>query len=617
MALPVTKLIIAMLTGLRKLFRHPHDEPAPHDGPPPVVVAPAATPAAKPSTPKTEAPPPRESSSGPSKKSGTGMIRLTLKGILRRFPEELRSEVRTDIAHDAAIHLPASAISQQLAKGRVSVTLGQLKKLAPEGSFAGPSDQDSVLVDLPLQEIIPQLKGSGQTRRRQGENTGAFLKPSSPSGKSTPRPDTAQPGMTEAAKKPATQATSGPTSPAPSPAGGKSAASAPPPYSPPPTMEMFARRQKQGASARPTTLASNRPGGVSMTTRPDAIPTFNLEESDTTESSNDIMKVPLNELFPDWPEAVQEEVLKLPDPDAAEVNFPAGMIAPGIQRGKVVFPWRQVRGWIEPKIEASVSEHDSLELSISLKVLVPRFLAHKKPVAQKQSFSELEEIPDLFSPDGIRKAREKPTPSTTAAAGEPGAPDSSGSTTPAQETPNLKPGGLPDPSELAVPAKYEPKPVKAGGTSDSPRASLSAPGSPDRRGTETISGQQGIPLTLGRIFLQPDKSTWTIQEIVDKTSLLLGVSGALVATEDGLLVASQIPNGRNEETIAAFLPRLFSRVAETCGTMEIGTPRMIGMEIESGPVTAIKSGKSFLLVFGERGHSVPMEAIQAIAKHLD
>ena len=51
-------------------------------------------------------------------------------------------------------------------------------------------------------------------------------------------------------------------------------------------------------------------------------------------------------------------------------------------------------------------------------------------------------------------------------------------------------------------------------------------------------------LEFGEIFGQPQKKDWTLQEVIQKSAALRGVSGALLATADGLPIASQWPGMR-------------------------------------------------------------------------
>jgi hypothetical protein len=41
------------------------------------------------------------------------------------------------------------------------------------------------------------------------------------------------------------------------------------------------------------------------------------------------------------------------------------------------------------------------------------------------------------------------------------------------------------------------------------------------------------PTTMGEVFGQPDKKDWPPNEVVQKTAALKGMSGALIATNDG------------------------------------------------------------------------------------
>jgi predicted regulator of Ras-like GTPase activity (Roadblock/LC7/MglB family) len=121
---------------------------------------------------------------------------------------------------------------------------------------------------------------------------------------------------------------------------------------------------------------------------------------------------------------------------------------------------------------------------------------------------------------------------------------------------------------------------------------------------------------LGEIFGAPDRTEWTPAEICRRICALEGVAGSVLALSDGLAVAAQLPAGLKGETVAAFLPRIFSRVSESAGEMELGPLSSVTLAAGQGRCAIYKAGKLYLAVLGHPGAALPEAMLGRIAAEI-
>src|SRR5262249_33815031 len=140
----------------------------------------------------------------------------------------------------------------------------------------------------------------------------------------------------------------------------------------------------------------------------------------------------------------------------------------------------------------------------------------------------------------------------------------------ASDIPDLfGPGAQGAPAAPASPAAAEPRPAAPAPSAIS-AAMAAAEVKPSRKPGEE----------LAQLFGEPDKRHWTPNDIVHKTSTLPGVAGALIALQDGLLVASCMPSSWKTETIAAFLPQIFGRMRQYTNELKMGELESIAFSVE-------------------------------------
>ena len=88
---------------------------------------------------------------------------------------------------------------------------------------------------------------------------------------------------------------------------------------------------------------------------------------------------------------------------------------------------------------------------------------------------------------------------------------------------------------------------------------------PPKSTSPSAAKAQSVPST-GAVTA-PDKLTLARSsplptELVQRACHLSGVTGALIATPDGLVIASQLPSSMNAEMAAGFLPQVYSRLGQ-------------------------------------------------------
>lgn len=120
--------------------------------------------AAPPRSVRVDAQPPMAPRPGtPGNSSST--IGVPLKSIIARLSPDLMQRVRLVDVGEAEIFIPTQKILTQISTGSVRLSFGELRQLAPPGTFTAENDRDRTLIDLPLQEILSRINPSLFTRR--------------------------------------------------------------------------------------------------------------------------------------------------------------------------------------------------------------------------------------------------------------------------------------------------------------------------------------------------------------------------------------------------------------------------------------------------------------------
>jgi predicted regulator of Ras-like GTPase activity (Roadblock/LC7/MglB family) len=273
------------------------------------------------------------------------------------------------------------------------------------------------------------------------------------------------------------------------------------------------------------------------------------------------------------------------------VHFPPAELESALKKGKISFSWKQVRGWIQGTDSPPGLNDDDI-IEFPLNVVAPIFLASRRTVQPRRKLEVTENIPDLFSKPVAPSA----FPGDAAAPGsvvEPGT-----ASTAVGDVPPVVPTSVATPGPLTMSPPGEPAPP-----------AVAAPPAPS------------IPvpkpaLDFGDIFGVPDKKEWSLNDVTTKVLTLRGVSGAVITTADGLLMAGAWPGGVAAESAAGFVPQIFNRINQYSKELKLGDPGQFTLLIENVPLQIFKTGSTFFTVLGKAGEPLPKVQITALAARL-
>ena len=287
-------------------------------------------------------------------------------------------------------------------------------------------------------------------------------------------------------------------------------------------------------------------------------------------------------LAANWPEDIRQEIAIL-DP-ATIVTLPVSDVGEGLSKGRVNFSWGQVRAWMEPSMGGPTAAMENVALQLPLKVVAPAYLsASKMPKAERKNIAMDESIPALFSDGRAPEPQAEPEPPAIA---------------PVEDVASV---------EEVEDAAVEPEAVGA---------VAAAPEHVEVVAPPAVADPHKVPETVGEIFGQPQKQDWTPAEIVAGTVKLTGVAGAIVALQEGLQVASSLPEGVKSEVVAAFLPQIFARLNQYSGEMKLGEVDDLLFTTHGAHCQIYRLGYVYLAVLGKPGESLPWHELRLISEEL-
>jgi predicted regulator of Ras-like GTPase activity (Roadblock/LC7/MglB family) len=494
-------------------------------------------------------------------------LSLSLAAIVAHFPEDLAATVVKVPDSQVMVALPLSTVLKQLPLGAVKMSMASIFRQAPGGTFTGVRVEEKRMVDVPLVEVLRRLNLNALRRRNDqrlhelahGESFDLFSEPlnriSDPADGPVPAP---MPSMI-AGPAPLQMPSMGlGTSPASEP----ETVSASIPGLIPPLNRAPQPEPMRTVPPPPGFATIGAPAGV----RPvDAAKPAEVAPKKTgvAESDQAPLVLPVSELCGGWPEAVLAEMAAL-FPGNATVALPAGPVGAGLGKGKVNFPWGDFRRWVIPAVAAPAQAPEETLLALPLRVLAPAFLKHTKSGASRKRLTIDESIPALFG------------------------------------------GGPPKKESSFLPAA--PAEVKLE-FAPAPQAAQSVP-------EISIAPEPQEPRTVGEIFGKADKESWSPGEIVRELVGLPNVAGAIIALEEGLVVAESLPDFMKGEVVAAFLPQVFSRLNLYSGEMNLGQIDDLLLRTHGSYFQIYRLGLVFFAVLGEKGQNLPLSQLQVIAEEL-
>jgi len=480
---------------------------------------------------------------------------LSLAAITARFPEELKPLLAREPEEAATVALPLPTILKQLPAGCVKMSLATLQRQA-HGLIKPLPPGDKRMVDVPLAEIFRHVRP--HTLKRRADQRPMVV------------PETGYNLFGDAANPYAIAPDDhleqiqvvdltpdvAEAAPAPAPVGPRVL-----------KMDDGLREHFENTSAARSAPVANSPSfpkmeisesGPRVVARPPEVSSAKAAPAaPIPKPEGPTLDLKLAPLAANWPDDIRNEIAAL-DP-ATIVTLPVNDVSAGLSKGRVIFSWGQIRAWLEPSCSAPTAATEGTALPLPLKVVAPAFLsASKKPKTERKNFSMDASIPALFS-DG-----REPQPKA-----EPDAPAIEVAPEPVAE---VRPAIAPDPLKISE--------------------------------------------TVGEIFGQPHRKDWTPAEIVAGTVRLPGVAGAIVALQEGLQVASVLPDGVKSEVVAAFLPQIFARLNQYSGEMKLGEVDDLLFTTHGAHCQIYRLGYVYLAVLGKPGESLPWHELRLISEEL-
>ena len=541
--------------------------------------------------------------SAPPRAANADEIELPLAAVVAALPLDLRAKLMAAPPTGLTIRLAAETVISQLAFGMVKISFGELRQLAPGIFVNSGGELDNKLVSLPLSEILPRINPALLARRAvkkvevAAEITGPFAN------RGRGFSFTTQPLKVSATPPPATK-------PKPEPPAAFIPPATPRQVAPPPVAPQFPMRSitpatpanangnghshplpasplpprsvtpapnggngsngngnGHGMSLPPgLRLASTNGNGQNALPRAAKISAASVPlpapATPHSEPAPPTIFTSLGDLCENWPEELKNEIIRSPLADA-NVPLDGAIVLPGLKRGRVIMTWKQLRVLAQPSSAASPKDH--LELELPLKVIAPLFLAAQKNLAMpKIKASVSAEIPDLFF-------------------------------------------GFPQPA--TAPVSPLPKPAE-------PKAQDTNYYIWGEKGEAPQADEAG--LRRGEI---PQTDFMSRQahpkEVVVRATALPGVAGSVVAMQDGLRVASQVPAEFNPDTLAAFLPQIFERVNQTTRELRMGALNNINFTVGNVPWKIFRVNAVYFAAFGRAGEQLPSAQLAELAAELD
>lgn len=482
---------------------------------------------------------------------------LSLAAILAKFPADLKACVLQMPEPAVTVALPVPTILKQLPSCSVKMSLASLYRQAPAGVFKPGPPEDKRMVEVPLQEIFKKVRPELLKRRPDqrpcqmpDDGFGLFGDKENPHAVALTLPEVVPP-------PPAPVFESEP----------EAALEVPEPTMPAPTAPLMAPAEL-AASVAPA--PSFKPSAAAQKAVPVSKPAPAPKPAPVAPAAPKMegppLVLPIGQLAANWPELIQAEVGAM---NGATVSLPAGEVTAGLAKGRVVFTWGALREWITPVPPGASGADVDTELALPLRVVAPAFLKHTKNGGEpKKRVAIDEEIPALFHGAGGVPAAPTPQPPPPVEAPIAAAPVP-------VETPVAAPIPPPTPAPVIAPA---------------PPAQ-----------------------SIGELFNQPGKTNWSPNDIVENVAKLPGVSGAVVAMQEGLLVAQRLPEHLNGEAFAAFLPQIFARINQYSGEMNLGEVDELTFSTSGAQCHSFRRGEVLFATVGKAGEMLPAEALRVCA----
>ncbi len=568
-------------------------------------------------------------------------IALPLKDLLEHLTESARSLIQGAPNSDVFIFLPRARITGQLAKGKVELLFGEIRKTSPQGVFAGDASCDEEVIIIPFPLIIQRLKAKNPPK--ESSKLGAIT-PISESKKTEPASAQSQPTKVEPESTTSTkQGSPADFAPPPPPAAG----SVPPPGTgsmPPPSSGGGVPVSPIAASFDDDDIPDIFPGvgGGSPTKEakddaPFAVPPPPAAPKEADKQDKPISfggkdfsapKGPISPIASEPDEA--ESALAPPSPPppsapAGKLDFGSGsgdefsfapppppgaysspppppapasaQVAPaapsesmgGATADTLEFPVNQMWDKWPEAVKEGLSDHQSSSLQIPVAELTPILQRGKavfpwsevrhwlRPKAKPTLLAQ-EEKTELVFPMGILV---------------PAYMKSQQSGKNRQQVDTKEMDSIPDLFGGAPPPSTPPPSASAG---------VSASNNDTQGDLKAPAGQVGggmSPLQL-------------VQEALNFSEVI----GAFLASSDGLLIHGDLPNEMKQETFAAFIPQMYDRVAKYTKELRQGELNYLSLAIGETGMLILKAEDMYFAALSKSKDTLPLDALGQLVSKL-
>jgi predicted regulator of Ras-like GTPase activity (Roadblock/LC7/MglB family) len=526
-------------------------------------------------------------------------IPFPLKAITDCFPAELKSAIRKQPSEHVEIQIPRALIEPQLATGAVRLTFEQLRGVTPEIFFHPEAAGAETKVQLPLGLVIQKLKPARRGDQRQpslpSNIPSVFAKTGASSGA----------GSAAAVAKEGWYTPRRPTyepKPEPPVAPEPAAAAVPVPVIPEPPKPASAAAPVVMAETPPTPVV---PAPVEAAPAPVAVTPPAAAEPET---SPDFFSVPFQTIAPALPEDIQAAFAGIA---AQTFVIPISEIEPRMRTGKLRFKWSELRGWCVPP-SASEGSPD-VEIDLPMATVVPLFMARRNTAAARRKVEIDSRIPDVFGKANAAPAPEPESavPAAPVAAAEPITAPALAAPTPEPEPPAAT---APEPAPTA--STWESRPLRIEQITVPPETKPAEPlftAPPVEQASPVQPEPAALPAPVSVASTAPAPTGPA--DAVRRIREIENVTGAFVATADGLLVAADLADG-NASILAAFAPTVFSQLAKYTDMAKLGKPEAIELHLGLTTIHVRKAGKLYLGILMPPGHSFPLAAVAPISSSL-
>jgi predicted regulator of Ras-like GTPase activity (Roadblock/LC7/MglB family) len=483
-------------------------------------------------------------------------LSFEIKEVSANWPENVKREIQRVGAQNSKCLLPTAEIQEALKQGRVSYTWKQISgRLQPGLAPHTQISNDDAVLELPIAAVASAFFTQTQAANvnRPAVKAPANIEPVFRGG-----PQQQQSAQVQQ-QRPITQPAAQPL---------------------PPQQAIPLRMQPEAPAAQ--AAPAPRPVPAAPAPRP-AAPT-------PPGGSKGNVTFKISDVWANWPQEVKA-VVNSSRIAAAQVAIPFEFVEPGLRTGKIEFAWAEFCGWVDNcPAEAQSALPAETRVALPLAVLAPLCLRLSPPTQRKAA--TFDDIPDIFGPAG-----------QTA---DPEADEEE------EDAPVFQKGPAPAPARPAPQPAHAPAPPPRPSTPPQPTYTPAPPPHVPAQAVDAGTNAKN----LAELFGEPGKRNWTPNEIVQHTAQLPGVSGALIALQDGLLVANCMPTNWKSETIAAFLPQIFGRMSQYVKELSMGDLISVTVAVEQGTLQVYKAGIIYFAALARPDATLPLAPLNLIAREL-